>query len=82
MSAVATAAPRQLDRLGDLHVSGADGDPRPSAHRSDGDRLTLEQRLALAWEGLRAAGAADCPVCESTRIGRDGRCGACGSVLY
>jgi ribosomal protein L37AE/L43A len=51
---------------------------------SDGGRLTLEQRLDGVWEGLHAAGAADCPVCGA-RMERDGeaggRCGGCGSSL-
>ena len=51
---------------------------------SDGGRLTLEQRLDGVWEGLHAAGVADCPVCgarmEGTREG-NGRCGGCGSTL-
>ena len=51
---------------------------------SDGGRLTLEQRLGGIWEGLRAAGAADCPVCgsrmDATGDGA-GRCGGCGTTL-
>ena len=37
---------------------------------SDGGRLTLEQRLDGVWEGLHAAGAADCPVCGSRMDGK------------
>ena len=51
---------------------------------SDGDRPTLEDRLSNVWEGLLAAGAADCPVCgaEMKRDGADaGSCGGCGSKL-
>ena len=51
---------------------------------SDGGRLTLEQRLDGVWEGLHAAGVADCPVCDARMEGTgDGaaRCGGCGSVL-
>jgi hypothetical protein len=51
---------------------------------SDGGRLTLEQRLDGVWEGLHAAGAADCPVCGGRMedTGEDaGRCGGCGSSL-
>jgi len=51
-------APRPLPGRPD---DRADANPRRSAHRSDGDRLTLEQLLEHAWEGLRAAGAAECP---------------------
>jgi ribosomal protein L37AE/L43A len=51
---------------------------------SDGGRLTLEQRLDGVWEGLHAAGAADCPVCGSRMEGNGdgaGHCGGCGSTL-
>jgi ribosomal protein L37AE/L43A len=51
---------------------------------SDGGRLTLEQRLDGVWEGLHAAGVADCPVCEARMEGAGdatARCGGCGSVL-
>jgi hypothetical protein len=51
---------------------------------SDGGRLTLEQRLDGVWEGLHAAGVADCPVCGS-RMAADGdgggQCGGCGTTL-
>ena len=51
--------------------------------RSDGGRLTLEQRLDRVWEGLLAAGTADCPLCgaEMQRAGGAGRCGDCGTTL-
>ena len=51
--------------------------------RSDGGRLTLEQRLDRVWEGLLAAGAAECPLCggEMERAGHAGRCTDCGSSL-
>ena len=55
-----------------------------SANCSDGGRLTLEQRLDGVWEGLHAAGVADCPVCGERMEGMgDGsaRCGSCGSSL-
>ena len=51
---------------------------------SDGGRLTLEQRLDGVWEGLRAAGVADCPVCGSRMDAAGdagGRCGSCGTTL-
>jgi ribosomal protein L37AE/L43A len=57
---------------------------RERALCSDGGRLTLEHRLDSVWEGLHAAGVADCPVCEARMEGTgDGaaRCGGCGSVL-
>ena len=57
---------------------------RERSNCSDGGRLTLEQRLDGVWEGLHAAGVADCPVCgsrmEDTGEG-DARCGGCGSSL-
>jgi hypothetical protein len=66
---------------------GFDLDQRLRRERSlcsDGGRLTLEQRLDGVWEGLHAAGVADCPVCggrmEATGDAA-GRCGGCGSSL-
>jgi hypothetical protein len=57
---------------------------RERSIRSDGGRLTLEQRLEGVWEGLHAAGVADCPVCGSPMEGAGegvARCGGCGSEL-
>jgi hypothetical protein len=57
---------------------------RERSHCSDGGRLTLEQRLDSVWEGLHAAGVADCPVCGSRMEPAGdgaGRCGGCGSTL-
>ena len=51
---------------------------------SDGGRLTLEQRLEGVWEGLHAAGVADCPMCGGRMedTGDDsGRCGGCGTSI-
>jgi hypothetical protein len=50
---------------------------------SGGRRLTLEQRLQGAWEGLRADGIADCPVCRARMAVREGggACGGCGAQL-
>jgi len=51
---------------------------------SDGGRLTLEQRLDGVWEGLHAAGVADCPLCGGRMedTGEDtGRCGGCGTSI-
>jgi hypothetical protein len=44
---------------------------------------TLEDRLAQAWEGLNADGAAACPVCHGRmdRQGAAGHCSGCGSTL-
>jgi ribosomal protein L37AE/L43A len=48
-----------------------------------GRRLTLEQRLQGAWEGLRADGATDCPVCHARMVNRagSGACTSCGTQL-
>jgi hypothetical protein len=57
---------------------------RERSNCSDGGRLTLEQRLDSVWEGLRAAGAAECPVCahRMDAVGDGvGRCGGCGTTL-
>jgi hypothetical protein len=61
---------------------------RPLARRqpigcSDGDRPTLEQEVSRVWEGLLAAGVADCPVCgaEMRRTGNAGGCAGCGTTL-
>jgi hypothetical protein len=57
---------------------------RERSNCSDGGRLTLEQRLEGVWEGLHAAGVADCPVCGSRMEGDgqgSGRCDGCGSSL-
>lgn len=50
---------------------------------SDGGRLTLEQRVSRVWEGLHAAGAAECPACRGRmeRHGAAGRCAGCGATL-
>ena len=57
---------------------------RERANCSDGGRLTLEQRLDSVWEGLHAAGAADCPLCGSRMEPAEdaaGQCGGCGSQI-
>jgi hypothetical protein len=50
---------------------------------SSGGRLTFEERISSVWEGLLAAGAAECPVCRGRMelAGPVGRCGSCGSKL-
>jgi hypothetical protein len=60
-----------------------EGGTHERLRRSDGGRLTLEQRLDRVWEGLLAAGTADCPLCgaEMQRDGDAGRCGDCGTTL-
>ena len=53
---------------------------RPERSRcSDGGRLTLEQVLDGVWEGLHAAGVADCPVCGGEMLSSG--CRGCGSSL-
>ena len=65
---------------------GSAGIRRP-LRRSDGGGLTLEQRLDRVWEGLHAAGAAECPICRgqmASLSGADGigaGCGDCGALL-
>lgn len=78
MSAVAQLplAPSALRRREDLDLDLGRGE---RSRCSDGGRPTLEQRLEGVWEGLRAAGVADCPVCGA-RMERSG-CRGCGSVL-
>jgi hypothetical protein len=57
---------------------------RERSNCSDGGRLTLEQLLDGVWEGLHAAGVANCPICagpiEPTGEGA-ASCGGCGSSL-
>ena len=58
--------------------------PRPGrCPRSGGESLTLELRLESVWEGLLAAGSAECPVCRGhmSRAGDTARCEGCGSEL-
>ncbi|MFN2468066.1 MAG: hypothetical protein ABR521_08085 [Gaiellaceae bacterium] len=63
--------------------------PRPASKRgergprSGGDRLTLEGHLERIWEGLLAAGAADCPVCmrRMEASGESAACATCGASL-
>ena len=61
-----------------------DRGPSRTIGSSDGGRLTLEARLDSVWEGLRADGAAECPVCHAHMTGTvsgTARCGGCGSSL-
>jgi hypothetical protein len=48
-----------------------------------GRRLTLDERISKVWEGILAAGTADCPVCRGPmeRMGDSGRCIRCHSTL-
>ena len=56
-----------------------------SPDSSGGGGLTLEARLDCVWEGLRADGAAECPVCHGQfTVGSPGhaaRCGTCSTQL-
>ena len=89
MSAVATPRrhPIQLGLVGERTRGEVFELERPHRERSicsDGGRLTLEQRLDGVWEGLHAAGVAECPVCGGRMEddgGDAGRCGGCGSSL-
>jgi hypothetical protein len=65
------------DRQGELEPGSGH---RP---RSGGEGLTLETRISRVWEGLLAAGLAECPVCggELERLGSAGHCLSCGSEL-
>jgi hypothetical protein len=48
-----------------------------------GEGLTLGRQLDRVWEGLLAAGAAECPVCGGRieRAGAEACCGGCASTL-
>ena len=69
--------------LAQLPLAPARGGDHERLRRSDGGRPTLEQRLGRAWEGLLAAGAAECPMCGGAmeRTAGAGRCGDCGTTL-
>jgi hypothetical protein len=59
--------------------------PRERGSCAGGGRLTLEERLSSVWEGLLAAGQAECPVCGE-RMERQphmpaGACAGCGTAL-
>jgi hypothetical protein len=86
VSAVAAPPrPAQLPLAPERKPPGTPAPSRADRHAHGGGRLTLEQRLDRVWEGLRAAGAAACPVCgtEMTRHGHGdgGHCSGCGSTL-
>ena len=69
------APPRPREDLDPEHLRRSGPVRQP-----DGGRLTLEQLLDGVWEGLRAAGVANCPVCERGRMTPSG-CDGCGSRL-
>ena len=90
----ATATAWVADRLAQAWGEGSalrgapDGDAmrrRLAGHPArpvGGGRLTLEQRLDSVWEGLRADGATECPVCDGRMEGSSpARCHDCGSEL-
>jgi ribosomal protein L37AE/L43A len=88
VSALATRRPGAQLGLVTEHTRRETFDPerlrRERSNCSDGGRLTLEQRLDGVWEGLRAAGVAECPVCahRMDAVGDGaGRCGSCGTTL-
>ena len=73
--------PRRRERAADHRHAAAVEAPRP---RPDGGRLTLEQRLDGVWEGLLAAGTAECPVCRGRMVhsaGAVAACDRCGAEL-
>ena len=55
----------------------------PESCDTPGGRLTLDERLSRVWEGLLAAGFADCPLCDGRMEpdGAAGRCTGCGTTL-
>ena len=64
---------------------GPPGAPHP-VESSGGGRLTLGRKLDGVWEGLRAGGAVECPVCLGrmalSAAGANARCADCGSSLH
>jgi hypothetical protein len=58
-------------------------DQQPDSPVSGGRKLTLDERISKVWEGILAAGTADCPVCRGPmeRMGSSGRCLRCHSTL-
>ena len=79
-----TERPRRL--FADLPSNLGGADVRHLSRRSDGGGLTLGRKLDRVWEGLHAAGAAECPLCQgslATVAGEAGsRCGDCGTQLF
>ena len=80
-SALVTRPRRQRSSCTVGRTGALSGAPAPSG----GDGLTLEQLLEGVWEGLRAGGAAECPLCHgSMRLvsaAPSAQCAGCGSVL-
>jgi hypothetical protein len=61
----------------------------PTPSERAGDRLTLDDVLSAAWDGLAAHHSVTCPVCSGSMAPRygsgaapvGGRCKRCGSTL-
>ena len=68
-----------LDCRSPRTIGRADASLRPP-DSSGGGGLTLEARLDCVWEGLRADGAAECPVCHGC-MDAAGVCCSCHSRL-
>jgi hypothetical protein len=86
------AAALPPDQSGEETLRSRSAEPAPSGSvaacgerttRFGGDRLTLEAQLERIWEGLLAAGAAECPACGGTMEWREplAACARCGSTL-
>ncbi len=64
---------------------GPPGAPRP-VETSGGGRLTLGRKLDRVWEGLRAGGVVECPLCLGHMVlpaaGGNAQCADCGSSLH
>ena len=56
---------------------------QPDSPVSGGPGLTLDERISKVWEGILAAGTADCPVCRGRmeRMGEVARCLSCNTTL-
>ncbi|MBA2506879.1 MAG: hypothetical protein H0V29_13210 [Thermoleophilaceae bacterium] len=56
---------------------------RPRQDDCDGGRLTVEMRISTVWEGLAAAGVADCLMCGGPVEGNaaGGTCSSCGTTI-
>ena len=86
MSAMRTAPPR-CSRQPQIFEDVARPRPlesrRAEPPRPDGGRLTLAERIGSVWEGLLAAGAAECPMCHGQlrRTAAGARCSSCGTEL-
>jgi hypothetical protein len=73
---------------GGVESRGGAGDAAPRAAAERG-RVTLDEVVVGAWEGLAAHHAAACPVCRGEMRPRygsgaapvGGRCSGCGSTL-